>query len=165
MHFVYTSPSTAIIRKLRIAGQYWPYNQLRLLQSFLRSAGKSAVIMAGVGIGFFHALRMLAEEGAAGTAMGPPNLDAVDHRLAAMELNLAKICQRTTLIEEKLEQTTSPGQLSLAIDQAFLRLEEAFDARFESQARSVEALRLMVRETDRLLERVLEGLDARAEAE
>jgi len=50
--------------------------------------------------------------------------------------------------------------LSQTLDGVFGRLEQGVDARFEHQTQSVEALRMMVGQTDELLQRVLDGLES-----
>jgi len=51
-------------------------------------------------------------------------------------------------------------ELSEALDRAFGQLKSGVDARFEQEARSVQALHAMIGQTDDLLRRVLDRIES-----
>lgn len=106
----------------------------------MRAAVKSVAIIAGAGFGLLEALAVI------GTSDRQPNdLQAIENRLNDVETRIAR-----AVTEE---------ELSRSAENTLGRMEERMDFRFEHQSRSIEALRVMIGQTDELLQRVLDGLE------
>jgi hypothetical protein len=132
-----------------------------LLQKSFTATAKAALILAGAGFGLLRGLRLL--EGLTDHADA---VRAIEERLDAMQSQIHALQSSGEIHGARLESAVSADDLSAALDKAFLRVQSEIDARFEDQARSVEALRAMVGQTDELLERLLDRLEAmRSEAE
>jgi uncharacterized coiled-coil protein SlyX len=78
---------------------------------------------------------------------------AHDHRLSRLEA-------RSTAHEAKLKDVPSTVQIVAAMDELLSKAVSGLDGRLTAQARSIETLQMTVSQTDELLERVLESLDA-----
>jgi hypothetical protein len=128
---------------------------LRLLAKTLSAAGKSALIVVGAGFGLFRSLRVLGS-----VSQNTAGLQTLQARVDTVHLAVARLSDRTEQLQLKLDQMVTRDELSETLDRVFGRLERGVDARFDHQTRSVEALRLMVGQTDELLQRVLEGLES-----
>ncbi len=136
------------------------YNSRLLPKSFTATA-KAALILAGAGFGLIRGLRLL--EGLTDRAA---EVRAIEERLEAMQSQILALQSSGEIQGTRLENAVSADDLSAALDKAFVRVQSEIDARLEDQARSVEALRAMVRQTDELLERLLDRLEAmRSEAD
>jgi hypothetical protein len=108
-------------------------------------------------------------------------------RTAEIESCAGDLVFRTTRLEKLIEAAVSRADLQVAIDAAIdpaidaavekavekavgptwmrlKELEERVEDRFSGAERSVEVLRIMIADTDHLLERVLEGLDLLTES-
>jgi predicted nuclease with TOPRIM domain len=128
---------------------------------FLTTAAKAAFIIAGVGFGVLRGLRLLD-----GLTDPTPELSAIRERLEGIQLEITALQARDSQLQSKTEQAVTRDELSSALEKASVAIYSAVETRFEEQTRSVEALRAMVTETDELLERVLDRLEAmRNEAE
>lgn len=79
---------------------------------------------------------------------------------AATAARLAQIEARLEEHAAKLAQMPSTAEIVAATEQLIAKMVHSLDDRFTSQARSIEALKGTVAQTDSLLERVLESLDA-----
>jgi hypothetical protein len=128
---------------------------LRLLSKTLRTAGKSVLIVVGAGFGLLRSLRVLGyiSQNAAGLATLQARVDTIN-------VAVARLADQTEQLQNKLAQTVTKDELSQTLDSVFGRIERGVDARFEHQTRSVEALRMMIGQTDELLQRVLDGLES-----
>lgn len=84
-------------------------------------------------------------------------------RLEATHIALQRLTDQNRELQARLDERVTRGELRQLVDAAMAKLESGLDERFGRQARSVEALRTMVGQTDELLERVLEGLEATEE--
>lgn len=73
---------------------------------------------------------------------------------------MARLAEQTEQVQTRLALLVTREELSQTLDEVFGRIERGVDARFEHQTRSVEALRMMIGQTDELLQRVLEGLES-----
>ena len=93
-------------------------------------------------------------------AFDKAQMDLHKARIDALDLAVAHLRDRADHTDSALQQALTKEYLSHTLDQVFGRLEKDVDARFERQARSVEALRVMVGQTDELLQKVLDGLDS-----
>jgi len=128
---------------------------LRLLSKTLRTAGKTALIVIGAGFGLLRSLRVIGNitQNAAG-------LETLQARVDTINVAVARLAAEMEQVQSKFDQTVGRDELSQTLDRVFGQLERGVDARFEHQTRSVEALRMMVRQTDELLQRVLDGLES-----
>jgi hypothetical protein len=132
-----------------------------LLPKSFTATAKAALILAGAGFGLIRGLRLL--EGLTDRAA---EVRAIEERLEAMQSQILALQSSGEIQGTRLENAVSADDLSAALDKAFVRVQSEIDARLEDQARSVEALRAMVRQTDELLERLLDRLEAmRSEAD
>lgn len=132
-----------------------------MLPKTLTNTAKTALILAGAGFGLLRGLRLM--EGLAEHATA---LRSFEERLDGMQRQIAALHATDEQLQVRLEGTVAADGLSAALDKALEGVQAGIDARFEDQARSVEALRAMVGQTDELLERLLERLESmRNEAE
>jgi hypothetical protein len=127
---------------------------LRLLSKGLTTFGKSVLIAAGAGFGLVRGLRGLS------SATERADLSVVNARIDALSLAVARLGNQTEQLWAQQEAYLTRSELAETLDRVFGRLTTDVDERFERQIRSVEALRLMVSQTDELLQKVLDGLDA-----
>jgi hypothetical protein len=70
------------------------------------------------------------------------------------------LADQTGRLQSDVHRTVTKDELSQTLDEVFGRIERGVDVRFEHQTRSVEALRMMIGQTDELLQRVLDGLES-----
>lgn len=119
------------------------------------SVGKTALIVAGAGFGLLRSLRVLdnLDRNRAG-------LSTLQARVDTIHVAVARLADQMEQLQIKLDQTVTKDELAEKLDQVFGQLERGVDARFEHQTRSVEALRMMIGQTDELLQRVLDGLES-----
>jgi hypothetical protein len=87
-------------------------------------------------------------------------LETLQAGVDTLHLAVARLADQTEQLQSKLRDAVTKDELVQTIDRVFGPLERGIDARFEHQTRSVEALRIMVGQTDELLERVLDGLES-----
>jgi hypothetical protein len=120
----------------------------------LTTIGKSVLIAVGASFGLFRGLRT---PGVAGKSV---ELEVVKARIDALNLAVARLSDQAGQFQTRLENAVTREELSQTLDRVFGRIEGEMDARFEQQVRSVEALRLMVGQTDELLQKVLDGLES-----
>ena len=111
--------------------------------------------MIGAGFGLLRSLRAIGSitQNAAG-------LETLEARVDTINVAVARLAAQMEQVQFKFDQTVGRDELSQTLDGVFGRLERGVDARFEHQTRSVEALRMMVGQTDELLQRVLDGLES-----
>ena len=125
---------------------------MRLL---LTTIGKSVLIAVGASFGLFQGLRALG-----GVTENSVELEVVKARIDALNLAVARLSDQAEQFHTRLDNAVTREDLSQTLDRVFGRVEGEVDARFEHQTRSVEALRLMVGQTDELLQKVLDGLES-----
>jgi hypothetical protein len=128
---------------------------LRLLSKTLRTVGKSALIVVGAGFGLLRSLRVLGS-----ITQNAVGLETLEARVDTIHVAVARLADQTEQLQIKLEQAVTKDELSQTLDRVFGRVERGVDARFEHQTRSIEALRMMIGQTDELLQRVLDGLES-----
>jgi hypothetical protein len=116
--------------------------------------GKSALIAAGAGFGVLQSLRILGN-----ISQSASRIRTLDARIDTLHVAVARLAEQSVVIQADLDQRVTKDELSETIERVFRQLDRGFEERFERQARSVEALRLMVGQTDELLQRVLDGLE------
>lgn len=121
----------------------------------LTTIGKSVLIAVGAGFGLFRGLRT--PVGATGRSA---ELEVVKARIDALHLAVARLNDQAGQFHTRLENAVTREELSQTLDRVFGTIEGEVDARFEHQTRSVEALRIMVGQTDELLQKVLDGLES-----
>jgi hypothetical protein len=127
---------------------------LRLLSKALTTVGKSVLIAVGVGIGLVRGLRGL------NPAADRADLSVVKARIDALSLAVARLGDQSEQLNARQEASVTRTELAETLDRVFGKLTSEVDERFERQTRSVEALHLMVGQTDELLQKVLDGLEA-----
>ena len=79
---------------------------------------------------------------------------------SAWDEAVGRIGQRLDAHEEKLNAVPSTGQIVAAMDELLSKTMDSLNQRLSTQADSIELLKTTVAQTDGLLERVLESLDA-----
>ena len=114
-----------------------------------------ALVVVGTGFGLLRSLRLLGNM--AGQAAGLQNLEA---RVDTIHMAMARLADQTAQTQTRLEQMVTKDEIRETLERVFGRVEQEVEARFEHQAKSVEALRTMVGQTDELLQRVLDGLES-----
>jgi phage shock protein A len=128
-----------------------------LLSKNLKYAGKTTLIVIGAGFGLLRSLKLLGNITSHARTMG--NLEA---QVDTLHLAMARLAGQTEQFERRLgqmgAQMVTKEEINQTLERVFGRVEDEVEARFEHQARSVEALRTMVGQTDELLQRVLDGL-------
>jgi hypothetical protein len=87
-------------------------------------------------------------------------LGTIQSRIDTIQVAVVRLREQNGQLQVKLGQRVTRDELTETIDRAFRQLEERADTRYEQQNRSVEALRIMVGQTDELLQRVLDGLES-----
>jgi type II secretory pathway component PulF len=132
-----------------------------LLSKSFTATAKAVLILAGAGFGLIRGLRLLD-----GLKDNSEAVRAIEERLDGMQAQIQALQSSDERLQAGLESAVTADDLSAALDKSFARVQREVDARFEDQARSVEALRAMVGQTDELLERLLDRLESmRSEAE
>jgi hypothetical protein len=124
------------------------------LSKALTTLGKSVLFGAGVGIGLVRGLRGL------NSASDRADLAVVKSRIDALSLAVARLGDQSEQLSARQEASVTRKELAETLDRVFGKLTSDVDERFERQTRSVEALHLMVGQTDELLQKVLDGLEA-----
>jgi hypothetical protein len=134
---------------------------LRLLPEALRTAGRTVLIVVGAGYGLLRGLRVLGN-----VTRDSAGLEMIEARVDTIHVAVARLADQTEQLQSRMALMVTRDELSQALDGVFGRIERGVDARFEHQTRSVEALRMMIGQTDELLQRVLDGLESmKAEAD
>lgn len=87
-------------------------------------------------------------------------METLQARVDTIHVAVARLAEQTGQFQARLDKTVTRDELSQTLDRVFGQLERGVDAQFEHQTRSVEALRMMVGQTDELLQRVLDGLES-----
>jgi hypothetical protein len=126
-----------------------------MLSKALVAVGKTALIVIGAGFGLLRSLRAI--DNITRNAAG---LETLGARVDTITVAMARLADQSEQLQSKLDQTVTRDELSQTLDRVSVRLERGVDARFEHQTRSVEALRMMVEQTDELLQRVLDALES-----
>jgi hypothetical protein len=121
----------------------------------MANAGKSALVAAGAGFGLLRGLRVLGN-----INRNAARLARIQTRIDAIHVVVARLADQTEQLQVKLDQRVTHDELAETINRVFKQLEHSVETRFEHQNRSTEALRVMVGQTDDLLQRVLDGLAA-----
>jgi predicted transcriptional regulator len=125
----------------------------------LITAGKTTLFIIGAGFGLLRTLKLLGS--IAGQASTLQKLEA---RVDTLHVAVARVAGQREELQTRLDETVSrivtKDELRQTLERVFGRVEEEVESRFEHQAKSVEALRTMVGQTDELLQRVLDGLES-----
>lgn len=125
-----------------------------MLTKGLTTFGKSVLIGAGVGIGLVRGLRGL------NAAAERADLSVLTARVDSLSLAVARLSNQSEQLSGRQDDAVTRTELAETLDRVFGKLTSDVDDRFERQTRSVEALHLMVGQTDELLQKVLDGLEA-----
>jgi hypothetical protein len=128
---------------------------LRLLSKSVTTAGRSALIVVGAVYGLLRGLRALGD-----VTRNTAGMETLQARFDTIHLAVARLAEQTEHLETKVDRMVTKDELSQTLDRVFGQLEREVDARFEHQNRSAEALRMMVGQTDGLLQRVLDSLES-----
>jgi hypothetical protein len=86
--------------------------------------------------------------------------ETLQARVDTIRVAVARLAEQSRQLHIRLDQMVTRDELSQTLDRVVGQLEQGVDARFEHQTRAVEALQMMVGETDELLQRVLDGLES-----
>jgi hypothetical protein len=124
------------------------------LSKVLTTLGKSVLIAAGVGLGLVRGLRGL------NSAADREDLSVVKARIDALSLAVARLGDQSEQLSARQASSVTRAELAETLDRVFGKLTSDVNERFERQTRSVEALHLMIGQTDELLQKVLDGLEA-----
>jgi hypothetical protein len=111
------------------------------------------LIAAGAGIGLVRGLRGL------NSAADRADLSVVNARIDALSLAVARLGDESEQLKARQEASVSRIELTETLDRVFGKFTSDVDGRFERQTRSVEALHLMIGQTDELLQKVLDALE------
>jgi hypothetical protein len=124
------------------------------LSKAFTTLGKSVLVAAGAGFGLMRSLRAL------NSAADPADLSVVNARIDALSLALAHLRDQSDQLSARQEDSVTRTEVAETLDRVFQKLTSDVDDRFERQTRSAEALHFMVGQTDELLQKVLDGLEA-----
>ena len=113
------------------------------------------LIVVGAGFGLIRSLRVLGN-----ITSNAAGLETLEARVDTINVAVARLAGQTEQLQSKLDRMVTKDELTQTLDEAFGRIERGMDARFEHQTRSVGALRMMIGQTDELLQRVLDGLES-----
>lgn len=113
------------------------------------------LIVAGAGFGLIRGLRALGN-----ITSNAAGLETLEARVDTIHVAVARLADQTERLQIKLDQMVPRDELTQTLDRVFGRIERRVEARFGHQTRSVEALRMMIGQTDELLQRVLDGLES-----
>ncbi len=119
----------------------------------MSSTGRSAVIAVGAGFGFLRGLRVLGNINRNAARLG-----TIQARIDTIQVAIARLAEQTEQIQVNLNERVTKEDLTATVERAFRQMESGFEIRFDQQNRSAEALRIMVGQTDELLQRVLDRL-------
>jgi hypothetical protein len=113
-----------------------------MLPNGLTSFGKSVIIAAGAAFELVRVQRV-PETAASLQDLSNIDLSGIEARIESLSLAVARLRDQWQQLNARLDAAA-----------------EGDEERFDRQTRSVEALRAMVGQTDELLQKVLDGLDA-----
>lgn len=125
------------------------------------AAGKSALITAGIGYGLACAVRALAD-----TNRSSQRMVEVEGRLSRIEASLDRVVSspqaspQTNHSKDLVSRSEMQQAVAETADRLWLRFDRELDRRLSEHEHSIDALRSLIAQTDELLGRVLENLDA-----
>jgi predicted transcriptional regulator len=126
-------------------------------------SGKSVLMAAGTGFGLMQSLRILANIGA-NVGQNAARMRKIDARVDTLDMAVSRlseqILQLQVTVAQQVTRDEMQNQLNERLDRVFQQVDCVVEERFDRQAKSVEALRLMVGQTDELLQMVLDRLEA-----
>jgi hypothetical protein len=136
----------------------------------LSTLAKSGLILAGGIFGLLRSLRILENlvRNTNAVTANAAGMETLRAHVDTVHLAVARLGTETGQLQTRIDQMAvemdtrmvSRDELEQALERAFGKLERGVESRFEHQSRSVEALRVMVGQTDELLQKVLDGLEA-----
>jgi chromosome segregation ATPase len=125
---------------------------------------KTAIFLAGVAAGALTSRRQRPPLDAREIADLKHSVQQLEARLAeAQSAASGRFSELETRLQEhaaKLADIPSTSQIVTAMEQLLSKTMSSLDERLTAQARSIEVLKTTVSQTDSLLEKVLESLDA-----
>jgi chromosome segregation ATPase len=128
------------------------------------SVPKTAIFLAGVTVGAFTSRRQRPSKDTGEIAHLKHAVQQLETRLAAAESAASeRFSELETRLQEhaaKLADIPSTSQIVAAMEHLLSKTMSSLDERLTAQARSIEVLKTTVSQTDSLLEKVLESLDA-----
>ena len=137
------------------------------MQAERASFSRAAFLVAGLAVGaasrVFVDSRRAAEIATLKRSLAEAEGRFAD-RQAAWDDTLARIEQRLDAHEGKLNDMPSAAQIVSAMDELLSKTMQSLNQRLTTQADSIDLLKTTVAQTDGLLERVLESLDALRQA-
>lgn len=115
-------------------------------------------------IGGFFAGALVRRWKAHDTAASRRSLDRLSRewraQVRAHDRRIGRLEARSDAHEAKLKEAPSTAQIFSVMDELLAKAMSGLEGRLTAQARSIETLQMTVSQTDELLERVLESLDA-----
>ncbi len=120
----------------------------------MRPIAKSLVVTAGFAYGILRGVQLIAR-----IADNSSVQKGFDARIATLEMAVAGLGDQSRYIEARVATAVSRSEYAAGIEDALNRVRFDSEIRFEQNARSIEALRDMVVQTDELLQKVLDGLE------
>ena len=124
-----------------------------MLSKGIITFGKAVLIAAGAGVGLVRGLCGV------NASVEQVDLSVLNSRLDALTLAVARLRDQSEQLITRQEASVTRAELAETLDRVFGKFTSGVDDRFDRQTRSVEALHLMIGQTDELLQKVLDGLD------
>jgi len=126
---------------------------------------KSGLILAGSVFGLIRSLRILDHlaQNTRGVTANVEAIEALQARVETIHLAVATLGAQSGQLQAQIDRMATTmvtkAELDGTLERVFATLDRSVEERFDRQSRSVEALRVMVGQTDELLQRVLDGLE------
>jgi 23S rRNA G2069 N7-methylase RlmK/C1962 C5-methylase RlmI len=127
----------------------------------MAKSGKSVLLMAGAGFGLMKSLRILANIGA-GIGQNAAKMERFEARVDILDVAVSRLAHQQKELQATVDQRVTREELNERWDRCLRELDRGVEERFNGQAKSIEALRLMVSQTDELLQKVLDRLETQA---
>jgi 23S rRNA G2069 N7-methylase RlmK/C1962 C5-methylase RlmI len=127
----------------------------------MAKSGKSVLLMAGAGFGLMKSLRILANIGA-GIGQNAAKMERFEARVDILDVAVSRLAHQQQELQATVDQRVTREELNERWDRCLRELDRGVEERFNGQAKSIEALRLMVSQTDELLQKVLDRLETQA---
>jgi hypothetical protein len=124
-------------------------------------SGKSVLLMAGAGFGLMKSLRVLANIGGS-IAQNAAKMEKFEARLNILDIAVSRLAQQQEQLQTAVDQRVTREELNERWNRNLQELDRGVEEKFSRQAKSIEALRLMVGQTDELLQKVLDRLETQA---
>jgi 23S rRNA G2069 N7-methylase RlmK/C1962 C5-methylase RlmI len=106
-------------------------------------------------------LRILANIGA-GIGQNAAKMERFEARVDILDVAVSRLAHQQKELQATVDQRVTREELNERWDRCLRELDRGVEERFNGQAKSIEALRLMVSQTDELLQKVLDRLETQA---